>query len=109
MSDCYIARSQRIAARRLGDETIVMSAADSTLFTLNRVATAIWEAADGKTPLRQIVDEKVCAEFDITRDEALRDAEAFIAKLSPHHIIFVADHAFDPVQAQPTSPGPVRP
>ena len=47
----YVARSTAIAARSLGDETMVMSAADSTLFTLNEVATMIWQAADGATPL----------------------------------------------------------
>jgi hypothetical protein len=31
----YVARSTAIAARALGDETMVMSATNSTLFTLN--------------------------------------------------------------------------
>ena len=43
----YVARSSEIAARRLGDEMMIMSGRDSTLFTLNEVATIIWEAADG--------------------------------------------------------------
>ena len=47
----YVARSTAIAARVLGDETMVMSAVNSTLFTLDEVATVIWESADGATPL----------------------------------------------------------
>ena len=43
----YVARSKQLAARRLGAETMIMSGRDSTLFTLNEVATVIWEAADG--------------------------------------------------------------
>ena len=43
----YVTRSKSIAARALGDETMVMSATDSTLFTLNEVASVIWAAADG--------------------------------------------------------------
>ena len=35
-----------IAARAVGGEMMIMSAKDSTLFTLNEVATAIWEAID---------------------------------------------------------------
>ena len=38
----YVARSKEIAARRLGGETMIMSGRDSTLYTLNEVATVIW-------------------------------------------------------------------
>ena len=55
MSDRYIARSTQIAARVLGGEMMIMSAVDSTFFTLNEVATAVWQAADGRTPLSEIV------------------------------------------------------
>ena len=49
--DCtYIARSSAIAARALAGEMMVMNSADSTFFTLNEVATAIFQAADGHTP-----------------------------------------------------------
>ncbi len=49
----YIARSSAIAARVLAGEMMVMNSADSTFFTLNEVATAIWQAADGHTPLQR--------------------------------------------------------
>ena len=35
----YVARSTRIAARKLGEEMLVMSGQGSTLFTLNPTAT----------------------------------------------------------------------
>ena len=54
----YVARSTAIAARALGEETMVMSATNSTLFTLDEVASVIWEAADGVTPLKEIVREQ---------------------------------------------------
>jgi hypothetical protein len=81
MNEKYIARSQAIAARMLGGEMMIMSAPDSTFFTLNEVATAIWQAADGRTPLSEIV--------------AQRDAEQFVAELSQHNILLVSDHPFD--------------
>jgi hypothetical protein len=37
MTERYIARSTAIAARILGGEMMIMSAADSTFFTLNDV------------------------------------------------------------------------
>ena len=63
MSPLYIARSRMIAARLLGGEMMIMSARDSKLFNLNDVGTIIWQAADGETPLGEIVERKVCAEL----------------------------------------------
>jgi hypothetical protein len=101
MSAKYIARSSSIAARVLGGEMMVMSTADSTFFTLNQVATAIWQAADGHTPLTQIVESTVCQEFDVEPEAALRDAEEFVANLSQHGILLVSDEPFEanPVEA----------
>jgi hypothetical protein len=91
MNPKYIARSSAIAARKLGGEMIVMSALDSTLFTLNEVATVIWQAADGKTPLSDIVEETVCREFDVEPELAYRDAEALVNDLAGHGILVVSE------------------
>ena len=53
MPETYITRSSAIAARMLAGEMMVMNSMDSTFFTLNEVATTIWQAADGRTPLRE--------------------------------------------------------
>jgi len=87
----YVARSKEIAARRLGGETMIMSGRDSTLYTLNEVATVIWEAADGTTTLDEIVTQRVCAEFDVTPEEAMQDADALVAEMSNHGILLVSD------------------
>jgi len=70
---------------------MIMSAADSTFFTLNEVATVIWQAADGKTPLSDIVAGKVCPEFDVDPIQARRDVEQFVSELSQHCILLVSD------------------
>jgi hypothetical protein len=87
----YVARSAAIAARALGDETMVMSSTNSTLFTLNEIASVIWAAADGVTPLDQIVADKICTEYDITPEAALNDAESFVEELAAHGILLVSD------------------
>jgi hypothetical protein len=83
----------------LGGEMMIMSATDSTFFTLNEVATTIWQAADGRTPLSEIVTGRVCEEFEIDRETAFRDAEHFVQELSQHGILVVSDAPMD-------SPGP---
>lgn len=91
MSEKYIARSPSIAARSIGGEMMVMSMKDSTFFALNEVASAIWQAADGRTPLSEIVVNTVCQEFDVDPERAQRGAERFVEELSQHGILLVSD------------------
>ena len=95
----YIAKSTALAARPLAGEMMIMSAKDSTLFTLNPVGTVIWQAADGQTPLAEIVEQRICAEFDIDPEEALKDAEDFVNRLAGHGILIVADSPIDAANA----------
>jgi hypothetical protein len=87
----YLAKSTTVASRLLGDETIVMSTVDSTLFSLNPTASVIWEAADGTMPLSRIIAEKVCTQFDVTAEQAFADAEELIGALTEHGILVVSD------------------
>jgi hypothetical protein len=70
---------------------LVMSGSDSTLFTLNPTATALWQAADGATPLDEIVERSICSEFEVTPEEARRDAEELAADLSKHGILLISE------------------
>jgi hypothetical protein len=96
----YVARSSAIAARVLDGEMIVMSARDSSLFTLNEVATAIWNAADGRTTIEEIVRERVCTGFEVGNEEALADAEAFCRDLAQHGILIISGQ---PIEAASTT------
>jgi hypothetical protein len=87
----YIARSSQIAARLLGNEMVIMSAGDSRVFSLNEVATAIWEAADGRTPLDEIISDRVCANFDVSPQVALEDAEELVQELASQGILLVSN------------------
>ena len=88
----YLARSPRVAARMLDGEMMIMSGRDSTLFTLNPTATILWQSADGVTPLDQIVEQRICTEYDVEPDEALEDAEALARELASHEILHISDH-----------------
>ena len=100
----YILRSRAIAARLLGDEMMIMSASDSTLFSLNGVGTAIWQAADGRTPLSDIVRNRICTDFDVDPETAYRDAEEFVDSLAQHGILKVSDAPIDNPPAQGSTP-----
>jgi hypothetical protein len=87
----YIARSTMVAARELGGEMVIMSAVDSTLFNLNEVATAIWKAADGTTPLGEIIEEKICAAYDVAPGIAAEDVGVFVRELAHHGVLLILD------------------
>jgi len=80
---------------------MIMSATDSTVFSLNEVATLIWQAADGKTSLSEIVSSHICPEFDVDPALAARDAEQFVDELSKHGILLVSDHPFSDASGLP--------
>lgn len=90
MSERFVARGPALAYRMLGGETIVMSAGDSTLFSLDEVASFIWQRADGRTPLSAIV-AGICDEYDVAPEAARRDAEEFVAGLAERGLLVVSD------------------
>ena len=92
MSRLYLARNPRVAARSLDGEMMIMSGRDSTLFTLNKTATILWQSADGSTPLDEIVEERICKEFEVEPAEALQDAESLARELATHEILEVSEH-----------------
>jgi hypothetical protein len=87
----YVARSPRIAARKLGEEMLIMSGQGSMLFTLNPTATILWQAADGATPLDEIVERRICSEFEVQPEEAIRDAGALAEDLAKHGILLLSE------------------
>ena len=91
----YVARSSAVAARSLDGETIVMSTKDSTLFTLNEVATEIWKSANGTIALDEIVRNAICANFEVDPAAAYADAESFCRQLAEHGILLLSA---DPIE-----------
>jgi hypothetical protein len=94
MTDLYIARSERLAARKLVDETVILKPDDSGLFVLNELGSVIWEAADGRTTLATIVERIICPHFDVDAATALDDAAAFVEGLRGHDILRVSETPF---------------
>jgi hypothetical protein len=87
----YVAQNPATAVRPFDKELIIMSTQDSTLFTLNEVAAEIWLAADGRTPLHEIVQNRICSQFDVEREQALADAEELCRELAKRGILLISD------------------
>ena len=73
-----------------------MYAVDSTLYSLDGVATAIWKAVDGVTPLHEIIEHKLCAEYDVAPEVAAPDVESFVEELAGRGILLLSDQPIIP-------------
>ena len=105
MSRLYLARNPRVAARNLGGEMMIMSGRDSTLFTLNETATILWQSADGQTPLDEIVEKRICKEFEVEPARAIEDAEILARELEGHQILQLSE---EPIGSSVSSSGGVK-
>lgn len=87
----YITRAANVAARMIGGEMMIMSGADSSLYSLNETASILWQAADGVTPLAQIVEQHICAEYAVDPATALRDAAELSEELARQGILLLSE------------------
>lgn len=95
MLDKYVAKNNEKTAHRIIDgEAVVVNLTDSTFQTLNSVATFIWQQADGKTRVKEIV-QNVCQEFEVDRDTAEKDCQEFIRELVNKDMLVLSPHPLE--------------
>lgn len=78
-------RSERIVARRIGDELVLVPLADrgadiDSIYSLNRVAACAWEALDGARTGEDVVDT-ILERFEVDRERAAADYLELVATL----------------------------
>lgn len=100
----YVARAANVAARLIGGEMMIMSGRDSSLFSLNETASALWQAADGVTPVDQIA-LAICRDFEVDAETALRDLQEVAEALAGYGIVLLSDSPIpDAASAAKASP-----
>lgn len=72
--------------RELGDETIFLSPDGDRIHALDAIGTFIWRQLDGTTTLEQVID-RICAEYDVAREQAEKDLLGFVADLAEHKLL----------------------
>ena len=84
-------KKEEIVYRKVAGEAILVpikgKLADmQRIFALNPVGEFIWDEIDGSKTLQQI-SEDIRSRFDVTREDANADLEAFIAELLKEGLI----------------------
>jgi len=80
-----------VVVRRVGEESVVVPIRNrvgdlDSIFTLNEVASRVWELLDGARPLDAIV-ETICEEFEVTSDVARSDVQELLDALQQVHLV----------------------
>jgi hypothetical protein len=81
MTDVVPARNDRLAAREVAGEMVLLSADDSALLVLNDTATAVWRAVDGRTTLSSIA-RTLCRDYAVDFETALHDVHDLVSRLA---------------------------
>ncbi len=89
-SECFLKQDDMVT-RQIAGETIVVPIRRKIedvdfIFTLNETGTMIWNLLDGRTSIAQI-GEAVSAAYDVSGEEALRDAVDFLHSLKAEGLI----------------------
>lgn len=90
LQDKYVARSPEAAWRVIDGEALIITPRESVLHSLNPVGTSIWEHADGRLKVAEIV-EAIVDEFDVDPARAQEDVDGFINELSGQGMIALTD------------------
>jgi len=80
MLDKVLARDENVAWRVIDGEAIILSAEDSSVHSLDEVGTRIWEMADGKKTIKEII-EALLEEYDVEFDQLKQDVIDFVNEL----------------------------
>ncbi len=81
-------RRPEIAWRVIEGEAVVVNPRSGSVFPLNPVATRLWELAEGKNTVEQMI-AVIAEEFDAPTDVLAKDAQTFFEDLSSKAMIDV--------------------
>jgi hypothetical protein len=90
LTACY-SRNSDVVNRSIAGETILVPIRNHTgdlgsIYTLNEVASLIWEMINGHTSLQKIV-ESVVATYRVSFEEAQQDVSVFVTALESAGLI----------------------
>lgn len=84
--DKYIVREKGIAWRTLGTQAVVINPRDNMLYPLNEVGTRLWELANGRQTLKEII-EVLFDEFEVEHKVLENDIHEFVDQMAEKQLI----------------------
>jgi len=81
---------ERIVARRLGAEMVLLNTETEAYFTINSVGARIWELIDGQRTVSLIVAE-LLAEYEVPEAELQADIDELLGEFAAKQMITWVD------------------
>lgn len=75
-----VSQATRIASRVIEGQAVVIVMDAQRLHTLNGVGTFVWTQAEERVRLSELA-ERVCAEYEVTGEQAMADVLTFTGEL----------------------------
>jgi len=91
LSNQYFVKESNLVTRCIADETIIVPVKGGvgdldSIYTLNEVATRIWDLIDVGTDLEEII-ETITKEYEVSPEQAAGDVAEFITSLEATGLI----------------------
>lgn len=86
----YLTQNRKAACRVINGEAVIVDPSTSRLYSLNPIATLIWEMTSEKACVEDIV-EKILEEFEVEREVVERDCEKFVSDFADKGLLISAD------------------
>lgn len=88
--DDVVARDEASLSATIDDEAVLLQPDAGTYYGMNEVATLLWEALEEPATVAQL-RSVLLSEFDVGRDVAERDLQAFLADLEDAGLVAVSE------------------
>jgi hypothetical protein len=90
-SDIPLRKADGFVSRSIGDDTIIVPVRGGVgdleaIFTLNTVASTVWERIDGRTSVEGLADA-ISREYEVDRATAAADVSEFVALLEQRGLV----------------------
>jgi hypothetical protein len=85
----HVTISASVYARAFGDEVVLLEFGKGEYFGLDSVGAEIWRRLEAGDHLGAVADH-IATEFDVSREEALRDIVDLVTDLRLHELVAIA-------------------
>ena len=90
MINNYLLRNRDTAHRIIDGVAIIVNPETGKMYTLNEVGTYIWEHADGRHTISDIIDG-VCEMYEVDKSKAVDDVNLFINDLTEKNVVVLVE------------------
>lgn len=94
LNEYLIKNNKKIAYREIDGEIIIINLEKSTFHSLDPVASLIWNEANGKNKVKQII-EKVSQNFEVNTETAINDCTEFIDDLINKELAYLSSNTVE--------------